>query len=381
MILPSAVEACVPINPALVQCQTQRHSRIVRVGGEYQIEQAVVVQVRRLARDATGIQTAECGRLDLERPVPAVHKERRTHSDRGSPAAVQNDDILPAVVVEVAEHRVGVVGKAIFRFYPTLESGGLDGGVEEVHPLTVVPCQRRQAGGVSRLLKPEVSKVLPESPPDIFRPRSKAVGCSRPHRQHIGVAVVVRIGEGNIRQARSAAFGPGLLCPAVVTQSRLAGQTIADDPFVTQSARFSQHVLPAEDALAIFDRRIFRIEVRDVDVISLKQVEVAVIIEVDEVYVGAGLVPVRVVVEAAKVRDEISAADVFVSACFETPPRRLIYVEPVMRKPALGVFDIVATDGNIEPTVTVYITEGGLAIVGQFVTDPQFVRDIAKAVP
>ena len=97
---------------------------------------------------------------------------------------------------------------------------------------------------------------------------------------------------------------------AVVTQARFAVQTVADHFLETQLAGLTQEILPTHHALAVFARRVIKQRFANVNVIRLKKVQIAIVVEIAKIDVGPGLVPFAVVVETAEVGNEIGPADI-----------------------------------------------------------------------
>jgi len=77
---------------------------------------------------------------------------------------------------------------------------------------------------------------------------------------------------------------------AIVGQLGLARQTVVRDLLEAELARLHQQVLPAEDALSVFTRRVGQERLTHIAVVALQQVEIAVVVQVAEVDVGSGFV-------------------------------------------------------------------------------------------
>ena len=299
-------------------------------------------------------------------------------------STVEHDEVLPAVVVEVGEDRVGVVRTVIngirgrkaglarelrdARFPVQMKAG--ERAVEERIPLPVGVVDGRQARRFRSLLKLEPAKILPKAAAHILdarRPTYVAGASGKDVRQ----AIVVHVGHGNVGQAGGLRVGGGFvkLFFAVVAQARLGSEAVAGHLLELQRAGFNKQILPAEQALPIFAWRERQQRLAHVHVKALNQVKVTVVVEVAKVNVRTGLVLGAVVVEAAKVWHKIGAANVLKLAILEPRPIRLEHIQARVRQPAHGVANVVAADGDVEPAIAVHIADGRLAVVGLFILD------------
>jgi hypothetical protein len=158
------------------------------------IEQTVVVEVCRLPRDAVTVQAADRRRLQRERAVAAIHEERGSGFRVHRPAPVEHHEILPAVVVEIAEHRVGEVRAAVAGVHRRAGARSRRRSLEEPAPVAIGPVERRQPGRLGGLLEPEPALVPPEPSADVFRARSPT-GAGRADGEHVEQPVVVHVGQ------------------------------------------------------------------------------------------------------------------------------------------------------------------------------------------